>query len=231
MNSDEIWLLQLWSGVFGAAIGALAAAAVALLVVNLTNRHQTRLSAKAIAVQKALADQALQVQREHAKEALNAQEVSLRRQLEEQQAEASRDRQKAAMAEMVSCALELVDRSDETLEGIRLLRHRMTTAWIRFSMEQISDVEDGNKEFFHWPSHLAFLAMDVLDAKIENQPRDIAFAKLNDATSMFATLSRHWLRVDANERLTVSRVLKKARLNPTAKRTSKDFFDSFDDLD
>lgn len=44
MNSDEIWLLQLWSGTIGAAISAVAAAAVAILVVRLSSRHQSRLA-------------------------------------------------------------------------------------------------------------------------------------------------------------------------------------------
>lgn len=44
MNSDEIWLLQLWSGTFGAAISAVAAAFVAILVVQLSNKHQSRLA-------------------------------------------------------------------------------------------------------------------------------------------------------------------------------------------
>ncbi|WP_285240090.1 hypothetical protein [Pseudarthrobacter sp. MEB009] len=224
MNSDEVWLLQLWSGVFGAAIGALAAAAVALLVVNLTNRHQSRLSAKAIAAQMALAAEALVVQKKHAEDALKAQEDSSLRQLREQNEESSRNRQIAAVADMISSALELVDRADETLEDIQVLRQRMMTAWIRFSLELPVKDSDGGEEFFHWPGHLASLAMDVLEAKLTKQPHKTAFDVLNDATSAFSTLARYWMRIGSEERLAVSKILENARLNPTATRTMEDFF-------
>lgn len=44
VNSDEIWLLQLWSGAFGGVISAAAAAVVAVGVLYFSNKHQTKLS-------------------------------------------------------------------------------------------------------------------------------------------------------------------------------------------
>ncbi|QDW30050.1 hypothetical protein FFF93_009950 [Arthrobacter sp. KBS0702] len=47
MNSDEIWLLQLWSGVIGSFVSAVLGGLVALLVVRLTNGQQKRHAAEA----------------------------------------------------------------------------------------------------------------------------------------------------------------------------------------
>lgn len=47
MNSDEIWLLQLWSGVIGSFVSAVLGGLVALLVVRLTNGQQRRNAAEA----------------------------------------------------------------------------------------------------------------------------------------------------------------------------------------
>lgn len=102
MNSDEIWLLQLWSGVFGASIGAIAAAGVALLVVTLTNKHQAKLAKEASDLQTALAGKALDEQRAQSKLALAAQEKGLRLQLEEQKAEAIRARYLSATADFIT---------------------------------------------------------------------------------------------------------------------------------
>lgn len=42
MNSDEVWLLQLWSGAIGSFVAAILGGLVALIVVRLTNRQQRR---------------------------------------------------------------------------------------------------------------------------------------------------------------------------------------------
>lgn len=47
MNSDEIWLLQLWSGAIGSFVAAVLGGLVALVVVRLTNSQQRRLAAEA----------------------------------------------------------------------------------------------------------------------------------------------------------------------------------------
>ncbi|MDR7083588.1 hypothetical protein J2X01_002883 [Arthrobacter ginsengisoli] len=46
MNSDEIWLLQLWGGVIGSFLAAVVGGLVALMVVRLTNGHQSKLDAR-----------------------------------------------------------------------------------------------------------------------------------------------------------------------------------------
>lgn len=47
MNSDEIWLLQLWSGTLGSFIAAIVGGLVALGVVRLTDRQQRKIAAEA----------------------------------------------------------------------------------------------------------------------------------------------------------------------------------------
>ncbi|WP_164200199.1 hypothetical protein [[Micrococcus luteus] ATCC 49442] len=91
MNSDEIWLLQLWSGTFGASIGAIAAAGVALLLGWRSNKHQLRLAALARRQAAALAE-----------EQLASQERSLRQQLDDQRAEASKARYFEAIGAFVA---------------------------------------------------------------------------------------------------------------------------------
>jgi hypothetical protein len=43
MSNEEVWLMQLWSGLIGAGVAAVFGAIVAIAVVVLTNRHQTKL--------------------------------------------------------------------------------------------------------------------------------------------------------------------------------------------
>lgn len=47
VNSDEIWLLQLWSGAIGSFVAAVLGGLVALFVVRLTNCQQRRSAAEA----------------------------------------------------------------------------------------------------------------------------------------------------------------------------------------
>ena len=43
MSNDDVWLLQLWSGLIGASVAAVFGAVVEIAVVILTNKHQTKL--------------------------------------------------------------------------------------------------------------------------------------------------------------------------------------------
>jgi hypothetical protein len=52
VNSDEIWLLQLWSGTIGAFVAAVMGGLVALLVVRLTTNHQERLAREQLEAQR-----------------------------------------------------------------------------------------------------------------------------------------------------------------------------------
>lgn len=84
---DALWIscgtwTQLWSGTIGALTSAILAAGVALLVVWLTNKHQSKLAARAVAAQKEIAADALRDQMKRADEAHAAQEASMRVQLD-----------------------------------------------------------------------------------------------------------------------------------------------------
>lgn len=94
---QEGWL-QLWSGFIGSVVGAIAAALVALLVVSLTNKHQSSLAKKAEKEQSKLLDKQLAEQREALASQLQQQQESLNRQLHEQRMEARRERERSAMA-------------------------------------------------------------------------------------------------------------------------------------
>lgn len=137
MNSDEIWLLQLWSGAFGACLGAGGAAAVAMLVLRKTNEHQTVLAAEAMDTQRAIAAEALKEQREHAKTALDQQRAALGQQLHEQRAEASLAREIAAIADLIPAigdlTLEAMYQADES--KLAPLVGRIQSAAARWWME------------------------------------------------------------------------------------------------
>lgn len=89
MNSDETWLLYLFSGLFGAVISGVVAAVVAMLLLRKTNQHvskeairniteQRRLASQDTKMAEARADRALKEQR---REAALAREVAVRAEL------------------------------------------------------------------------------------------------------------------------------------------------------
>ena len=98
---QEGWL-ELWSGFIGSVTGAIAATLVALLVVWLTNRHQRALAEDAAKNQAELAEKQLSEQRSSLEAQLRQQQEGLNRQLHEQRLEARRERERAAMAVIVS---------------------------------------------------------------------------------------------------------------------------------
>ncbi|MDD7834994.1 hypothetical protein [Paenarthrobacter sp. AB444] len=98
---QEGWL-QLWSGFIGSVTGAIAATLVALLVLRRTNRHQRALAEDAAKKQAELAEKQLSEQRSSLEAQLRQQQEGLNRQLREQRLEARRERERAAMAVIVS---------------------------------------------------------------------------------------------------------------------------------
>lgn len=98
---EEGWS-ELWSGLIGSVVGAVAAALVALLVVWRTNKHQTKLATRAAEKQSELIDRQLEEQRKALDTQLRQQQESLARQLHEQRTEARRERERSAMADIVS---------------------------------------------------------------------------------------------------------------------------------
>lgn len=98
---EEGWI-QLWSGFIGSVVGAIAATLVAVLVVWLTNQHQTSLAKKATDQQAELFEKQMEEQRTALASQLAHQQEALKRQLDEQRSEARRERERSAMATIVS---------------------------------------------------------------------------------------------------------------------------------
>lgn len=119
---EALWIscgtwLGFWNGVIGAFTGAVLAAGVAMLVVWRTNKHQTKLvdrqlddagqkATAALGHQKIAETKALQEQRAALNKQLTEQRESLRTQLDEQRREASKNREHAAIAEVLGCLAE-----------------------------------------------------------------------------------------------------------------------------
>lgn len=156
-----VWA-QLWSGIFGSVIGAVSATAVALVVVVLSNNHQSRLAAAALREQQRLASQAIDEQRRlantasieqsvQASLALSEQREALRLQLSEQKSEASRERQYAAVSQFLAAA----SRGKHTYqdgEGLNDLLSDMEAAVLRWGLDM--DSADFRDELRMWPSLL-----------------------------------------------------------------------------
>ncbi|CAH0233107.1 hypothetical protein SRABI26_02699 [Arthrobacter sp. Bi26] len=212
MNSDEVWMLQLWSGTFGAAISAVAAAVVALLVVTLTNKHQSRLSEIALAKQAEWASAALAGQREQAAEAFAQQEKILRQQLAEQQAEASRERSTKAAADMIAGSVELRDASLKSVEAMTVVRHRLQAAAWRWFME---GVDDDASEVVLWATHLSLFAFkaNLEEARKSNGKEYDAAAgeRLSNACLTFEGLASLWPSSDRDDRKGLMQALKAER--------------------
>lgn len=111
---DALWIscgswLSLWSGATGAFVGAVLAAGVALLVVWLTNKHQSKLSAAS----------------------LDAQKTSLEVQLAEQRHEASKARELAAIADLVAATHNMWWTVDDPrgLSGLVAKSHAAAIRW------------------------------------------------------------------------------------------------------
>lgn len=127
MNREEIWLLELWSGSFGAALSAAVAAAVAVVVLYFSNKHQSKEAA--IARREAA---------EQSRTLLEAQEKGLREQLQEQKLEAALARRVTALAEVIAEAERFLWIRTLNLEVTEVM-HRMRSATARLMMASPED--------------------------------------------------------------------------------------------
>ena len=189
MNSDEMWLLQLWSGTFGATIGAVLAAGVALLVVTLTNKHQNRM----------------------AKSALEGQRADLQRQINEQRAESSRNRGTAAIADLLPELGEIESATNEskvpTSFELVAFRHRLTTAVSRWRLE-IDSLSMFN-ELQHWPELLYRLARRTVQG--EGDAR-LNWVELIRGTEALRSAAMAWYKSDVSGQEGLAQLLKAQRV-------------------
>lgn len=163
---------QLWSGIFGSVIGAMAAAGVALLVLWLSNKHQHALAQDALAEQRRLARLALDAQSEQAATALEEQRKSLELQLLEQRAEASKERETRAMSELIAEVDVLRKRYKDGLPFLRDSLFKMESAALRWSLEIPN--EELAQEVMKWPDFVFFLAMHAAEADAAFMERALA---------------------------------------------------------
>lgn len=202
MNSDEIWLLQLWSGAIGSFVGAVIGGLVALIVVSLANRHQKRLSEAAMDLQKRLAREALAEQREQSRIALEEQRESLQTQLRENRAEASKTREIAALADLIpslgSLTLTAMDMHDPS--KLAPLVGQLQAASARWWME----IDKGpiRFELFRFTMLLHDLAERTV---IEQSPAERSewLGKLARAAGVFRDGIINWPKASSDERLQI----------------------------
>ncbi|MFF1382798.1 hypothetical protein ACFVWT_04455 [Arthrobacter sp. NPDC058288] len=162
---EALWIscgtwLGFWEGMMGALTSALLAAGVALMVVWLTNRHQTTLVDRqlqdaqtkaefALGQQKIDQVKAHREQRTALSTQLREQRESLKFQLEEQRKEASKDREHAAIAEVLACLSQayILLRPTQSLDDLHLVR--FAAAMGRWELES-TDAEL-RAELRQWP--------------------------------------------------------------------------------
>ncbi|WP_281449230.1 hypothetical protein [Paenarthrobacter nitroguajacolicus] len=209
MNSDEIWLLQLWSGVFGAAISAVLAAGVALLVVTMTNKHQTKIAEAAKSAQEKQAANALAAQERMHAEQLVEQRAGLTRQLEEQQAETARARQAEAIMEFIKVTEKLVYEDRPAKEEQDTFGHiaelRAGLARIRMSSPETNELCDVLES---WPYALGRLCISSAFAREQHRASG-DWQAMNTAATKLHTFLPAWL-LHKESRSKVLKVLKDA---------------------
>lgn len=221
MNSDETWLLQLWSGTFGATIGAIAAAAVAILVVTITNRHQSKLTQRSLDLQTKLAKETLEEQRTHAAVALKAQERALTLQLQVQREEASKERLTLAVADALTAAHEMSTSFPLDQLQIATLHRKLYGAAFRWYSEDPQ--HPGIDEVLTWPNYLYNLTRQANANLDDEMSREDLFDTLIAASAGFQSVAARWPSSTAEAR---KRLLKHLSELRDKKGTSADYLNS-----
>lgn len=210
MNSDEMWLLQLWSGTFGAAIGAIAAALVALMVVKRTNKLQLDLAEDALELQARLADAALEEQRLQAAAALKAQKEALTQQLHEQRAEASKGRMIVAVTDMIEAVHQMGTGYRRPHETHMANYRQAYSAAHRWHIEDAGELDLAM--LLAWPQWLLRLSK-AADQDHENEAsRNAALDALSGAGSFFQVWASQWPNATGERRQEVREKLQAALL-------------------
>ncbi|MBT2536248.1 hypothetical protein [Arthrobacter sp. ISL-69] len=174
MNSDEIWLLQLWSGAFAAAGSGL----VAVLVLYWSNRHQSK-----------LAEIARRQAAHLAGEQLEAQERAMRRQLDEQRAEASKARYFAATGDLVAAVETCANtfRRDGDIEDAFV---QMESARVRMSFD--SDSPRLMDELSYWTYLIWNLTKQATIEWRDPIAEKVPLATLTSVTTTLTVALAHW---------------------------------------
>ena len=174
MNSDETWLLYLWSGAFSAAVSG----GVAVLVLYWSTRHQSK-----------LAEIARRQAAHLAGEQLEAQERSMRLQLDEQRAEASKARYFAATGDLVGAVETCANtfRRGGDFEDPFVL---MESARVRMSFD--SDSPRLMEELASWPYLIWNLTKQANIEHADPIADKAPVATLTAATTILTTTVTRW---------------------------------------
>lgn len=170
---DALWIscgtwISFWSGLVGAAVSAVLAAAVAVGVVYATNHHQTTLVERQLkaadkAAEDALARQkidqvkAQREQREALDKQLSEQREGLQLQLDEQRREASLAREHAAIADVMTHLFELRLNPPRAKDETTAVLAGTTSAVARWYIE--SSDKALRQEISKWQPYLAGLIL------------------------------------------------------------------------
>lgn len=192
---DALWIscgtwVEFWSGAIGASLGA----AVAVIAIVRTIKTQRQLfaiersenyTATQLGDRKRKAELDLQ---------LTAQREDVTLQLEFQSNEASRQRELAAIADLVAAGNAMVKRFPQGQPAIEELILQGDSAVVRWRMEMTH--RGLAEEIWSWPHHLGILAMRVFklskDGKLTDANSVSAFESLNDGTSMLQYVAMSW---------------------------------------
>lgn len=193
MNSDEIWLLQLWSGAFAAA----GSGVIAVLVLYWSNRHQSK-----------LAERARRQAAHLAAEQLEAQEQGLRRQLDEQRAEASKARYFAATGDLIA-AVETCANTFRLNGEIENAFVHMESARVRMGFD--SDSPRLMEELSSWTYLIWNLTKQATLEWREPIAEKVPLANLTAATSTMTVTLAHWHHATAEMRTNMLAQLRETR--------------------
>jgi len=195
---DALWIscgtwLGFWSGAIGAFVGALMAAGVALLVVWLTNKHQSQLASDARALQ----------------------EASMQQQLKELRDEAALARKLQSISDLLAAAGDTERRSTQSVELIEECRVQMYSAALRWIMNDPRNHE--LDEILRWPHHISVLSLKVLNARARSEDSAQAERELSDAITMLQLCCTQ-LGTRSRAEKQIIELLNSARLHPEKAR-------------
>lgn len=220
MNSDETWLLYLWSGTFGGAIAGMVAGVVAVLVLWRTNVHQTKLANAAMVEQRRLATEALIEQRRlaeaetaaaeaRAARALENQREGLAQQLREQREEAAKGRRHAALGDLVA-AVERGTNRYKSIPRIEECYEDMGSAIGRFTID--SDNRSLRIELTKWPYLMYSLLREANIESLVDEPDPRPYQRLVVASSTLNTFVPLWPNYSTEARAEILEDLTKIRV-------------------
>lgn len=235
--------LDLWSGGIGAFVGAAAgifgallagilSAGVALLVVWLTNQHQTNLQNRqmaestkqanfALARQQIDQTKALREQRSALERQLDEQRRGLTLQLEEQRQEAAKVRVYAAVSDIIA-AVELGRIKVEEGEVFEDAFVALQSAVIRWCLD--SDSVQLNEELRAWPHFLWGLQKDAHMEHLWDQAGRPAIDepkaardRLNKASAEVSATASLWHIMSEDERSEILQIMQDSRVEISAR--------------